>query len=257
MPLAWSLDHPGPLARTVRDVALALAATSGHDPRDPASADRPVPAYLAELDRGAKGLRVGVPRDHVWDEVDPEIARSVRSAIERLAGAGAEVRDIAWPRAADYAHAGSVILNAEMLAVHAPTFPSRAADYGEPVRSRIAAARPVDAASYAKAMELLVASRAGLADTDLAGLDVLAMPAVPERAWTIPEAKERATGAWTRITRIFDVTGQPAISVPCGIDSTGLPIGLQLAGRLWDEAGVLRVARAYELARGAFPAPPV
>src|SRR5207245_2669601 len=151
VPLAWSLDHPGPLARAVRDVAIALGATSGHDPRDPASADRPVPAYLAEVERGAKGMRVGVPRDHVWEQVAPEIASAVRAAIDRLAGAGAEVR----------------------------------------------------------------------------------------------------------ITRIFDGTGQPAISIPCGLDSAGLPIGLQLAGRLWDEAGVLRAGRAYELARGGFPPPPV
>jgi len=257
VPLAWSLDHPGPLARTVRDVAIALGATSGHDPRDPASADRPVPAYLAEVERGAKGLRVGVPRDHVWEQVAPEIGSAVRAAIDRLAGAGAEVREIAWPRAAAYAEAGRVILNAEILAVHAPTFPSRASEYGEPVRSRIAAARPVDAASYADAMKLLVDARSGLADADLDGVDVLAMPTVPERTWTIVEAKESPTAAWTRITRIFDVTGQPAISVPCGLDSAGLPIGLQLAGRLWDEAGVLRAGRAYELARGGFPPPPV
>ena len=257
IPLSWSLDHPGPLARSARDAAIILAATSGHDPRDPASADRPVPDLIGGIGRGPKGLRVGVPREHVWEEVDPEIAASVRAAIDRLADAGAEVREIAWPRAVEYADAGRVILNAEILAVHAPTFPSRAAEYGEPVRSRIAAAKAVDATSYAAAMTLLVRARSGLADADLGSVDVLAMPTVPERTWTIAEAKERPSAAWTRITRIFDVTGQPAISVPCGLDSRGLPIGLQLAGRLWDEPVVLRAARAYEVVRGPFPPPPV
>ena len=125
------------------------------------------------------------------------------------------------------------------------------------MRSRIAAAKAVDATSYAAAMTLLVRARSGLADADLGSVDVLAMPTVPERTWTIAEAKERPSAAWTRITRIFDVTGQPAISVPCGLDSRGLPIGLQLAGRLWDEPVVLRAARAYEVVRGPFPPPPV
>src|SRR3989442_2461706 len=153
VPLAWSLDHPGPLARTVRDVAIALGATSGHDPRDPASADRPVPAYLAEVERGAKGMRVGVPRDHVWDEVAPEIASAVRAAIDRLAGAGAEVREIAWPRAAAYAEAWRVILPAEILVVDAPSFRSRASEYDETERRRIAEGRSIQRAGYAAAIK--------------------------------------------------------------------------------------------------------
>jgi aspartyl-tRNA(Asn)/glutamyl-tRNA(Gln) amidotransferase subunit A len=211
---------------------------------------------LVGIERGAKGLRVGVPRDHVWAEVVPEIASSVRAAIDSLATAGAEVRELSWTRAAEYANAAGVILRAEMLAVHARWFPSRAAEYGEPVRERIAASRPVAAEEYANAMRLLVDARAGLADADLEGVDVLAMPSVPYRSWTIEEAKQtRAAHEWTRITRIFDLTGQPAISVPCGLDSGGVPIGLQLAGRMWDEPTVLRAARAYEQIRGPFPPP--
>jgi Asp-tRNA(Asn)/Glu-tRNA(Gln) amidotransferase A subunit family amidase len=101
-------------------------------------------------------------------------------------------------------------------------------------------------------------ARAGAADRDLEGFDVFAMPTVPSRAWKIEEAKEPGRASeWTRITRIFDLTGQPAISVPCGLDPDGLPVGLQLAGRMWDEATVLRAARAYELVRGPFPSPPL
>ena len=258
VPLAWSLDHPGPFARTVRDVAVATAAVAGFDPRDPISADRPVPDFLAGIDVGPQTLRIGVPTDHVWDECDPAIAKAVRAAIDALARAGAEVIEIRWPRAAEYAKASSAVLGVEARAYHEGTFPGRSADYGPLIRSRLASQGDVDALTYARSMKLLLESRAGAADRDLDGVDVLAMPTVPSRAWTIEEAKDLPRPSeWTRITRIFDLTGQPAISVPCGIDPDGIPIGLQFAARMWDEAAVLRAARAYELVRGPFPLPPL
>ena len=258
VPLAWSLDHPGPLARTVRDVAVATAAVAGFDPRDPISADRPVPDFLAGIDVGPQTLRIGVPTDHVWDECDPAIAKAVRAAIDALARAGAEVIEIRWPRAAEYAKASSAVLGVEARAYHEGAFPGRSADYGPLIRSRLASQGDVDALTYARSMKLLLESRAGAADRDLDGVDVLAMPTVPSRAWTIEEAKDLPRPSeWTRITRIFDLTGQPAISVPCGIDPDGIPIGLQFAARMWDEAAVLRAARAYELVRGPFPLPPL
>ena len=258
IPLAWSLDHPGPLARTVRDVAIATAAIAGFDPRDPISAERPVPDFLAGIDRGARGLRVGVPTDHVWDQCDPAIAGSVRDAIDALARAGAEIVEIRWPRGAEYAAASSAVLGVEARAYHEGSFPGRTADYGPLIRARLAAQGDVDALTYARSMRLLLEARAGAADRDLKGVDVLAMPTVPSRAWTIEEAKNiPRPSEWTRITRIFDLTGQPAISVPCGIDPDGIPIGLQFAARMWDEAAALRAARAYELVRGPFPLPPL
>jgi aspartyl-tRNA(Asn)/glutamyl-tRNA(Gln) amidotransferase subunit A len=258
VPLSWSLDHPGPLGRTVRDVALATMAIAGHDPRDPVSADRPVPDLLSGIDEGAQTLRVGVPTDHVWDDCDPAIATAVRAAIEALARAGADVREVRWERASDYAKASGAILGVEARAYHEGTFPGRSADYGPLVRARLASQGDVDAQTYARSMRLLLEARAGGADRDLANVDVLAMPTVPTRAWTIEEAKEiTRPSEWTRITRIFDLTGQPAISVPCGMDPDGLPVGLQFAARMWDEAAALRAARAYELVRGPFPLPPL
>ena len=256
VPLAWSLDHPGPLARTVRDVAVATAAISGHDPRDPISADRTVPELLTDIEAGPRMLRIGVPTDHVWDECDPAIATSVRAAIEALARAGADVVEVRWARAAEYAKASSAVLGVEARAYHEGTFPGRSSEYGPLIRARLASQGDVDAATYARSMRLLLEARSGGADRDLDGVDVFAMPTVPSRAWTIEEAKEIARPSeWTRITRIFDLTGQPAISVPCGIDPDGIPVGLQFAGRMWDEAAVLRAARAYELVRGPFPLP--
>jgi aspartyl-tRNA(Asn)/glutamyl-tRNA(Gln) amidotransferase subunit A len=258
VPLSWSLDHPGPLARTVRDVALAAMAIAGHDPRDPASVDCPVENLLHGIEQGAPTLRVGVPTDHVWDECDPAIAGAVRGAIEALARAGADVREIRWTHAAEYAKAASAVLGVEARAYHEGVHPGRAAEYGPLVRARLASQGDVDAETYAQSMRLLIEARAGAADRDLDDVDVLAMPTVPTRAWTIEEAKEVARPSeWTRITRIFDLTGQPAISVPCGRDPEGLPIGLQFAARMWDEAAVLRAARAYELVRGPFPLPPL
>jgi aspartyl-tRNA(Asn)/glutamyl-tRNA(Gln) amidotransferase subunit A len=258
VPLAWSLDHPGPLARTVRDVALTMQAIAGYDPRDPVSAERPVLELLDGIERGATRLRVGVPADHVWDECDPAIAGAVRAALETLGRAGADVREIRWPRAAEYAKAASTILGVEARAYHKGAFPGRATDYGPLIRARLASQGDVDADSYARAMRLLLEARAGTADRDLDGVDVLAMPTVPTRAWTIEEAKAIGRPSeWTRITRIFDLTGQPAISMPCGMDPDGLPVGLQFAARMWDEAGALRAARAYELVRGPFPLPPL
>jgi aspartyl-tRNA(Asn)/glutamyl-tRNA(Gln) amidotransferase subunit A len=258
VPLAWSLDHPGPLARNVRDVAVATAAIAGHDPRDPISANRPVPDFLAGIDAGAHKLRVGVPTDHVWDECDPAIAAAVRAAIDALARAGADVLELRWPRAAEYAKASSAVLGVEARAYHEGTFPGRSAEYGPLIRTRLASQGDVDAETYARSMRILLEARAGAADQDLDGVDVLAMPTVPSRAWTIEEAKQIARPSeWTRITRIFDLTGQPAISVPCGIHPDGIPIGLQFAARMWDEAGALRAARAYELVRGPFPLPPI
>jgi aspartyl-tRNA(Asn)/glutamyl-tRNA(Gln) amidotransferase subunit A len=217
-----------------------------------------VPDLLAGIDEGPRQLRVGVPKDHVWDECDPAIATAVRAAIEALARAGADVREIRWPRAAAYAKAAGAILGVEARAYHEGAFPGRAAEYGPLVRARLASQGDVDAETYARSMKLLLEARAGAADRDLEGVDVLAMPTVPTRAWTIEQAKELGRPSeWTRITRIFDLTGQPAISVPCGMDPDGLPIGLQFAARTWDEAAALRAGRAYELLRGPFPLPPL
>ena len=258
VPLSWSLDHPGPLARNARDTAIVTTAIAGNDPRDPASADREVPDLLAGIERGVRGLRVGVPKEYVWDQCDPAIATVVHAAIDALAAAGAEVHEVGWPQAADYAKAASNVLAIEARAYHMAAYPGREADYGPLIAARLRSAADVDAETYARALRLLIEARAGAADKALAGLDVLAMPTVPTRAWTIEQAKEIGRPSeWTRITRIFDLTGQPAISIPCGRDPDGLPIGLQFAGRLWDEATVLRAARAYELVRGPFPLPPL
>src|SRR5438552_12865667 len=148
VPLSWSLDHPGPLARSARDVAIVLSATAGHDPRDPASADRPVPDLLTGIDTGLRGLRIGVPKEWVWDECDREIAALVRLAIEALAAGGAEVREVSWPHAADYARAAAQVLAVEARAYYDATFQGRSAEYGPLIRARLESSGDVSADMY-------------------------------------------------------------------------------------------------------------
>src|SRR5207302_846682 len=136
VPLSWSLDHPGPLTRSVRDAAIVTMAIAGRDPSDPASADRDVPDLLERIEAGPRGVHIGVPRDWVWDECDPEIAGVARGAIEALERAGAEVRELAWPQAAAYAKAASAILAIEARAFHDGAFPGRSMESRSGCNSR-------------------------------------------------------------------------------------------------------------------------
>ncbi len=192
VPLAWSLDHPGPLARTVRDVAVAMTAIAGYDPRDPISADRPVPDFLAGIDEGPHKLRVGVPTDHVWDECDPTIATAVRAAIEALARAGAEILEIRWPRAAAYAKAASAVLGVEARAYHEGAFPGRSAEYGPLVRARLASQGDVDADTYARSMRLLLEAKRRRSRGPVSGRGS------PGSSISRASPRSRFPAAWTR-----------------------------------------------------------
>ena len=233
-----------------------MAAIAGHDPRDPISANRPVPDFLAGIDAGPQKLRVGVPTDHVWDECDPAIAAAVRGAIEALARAGADVREIRWPRAADTrrrrARSSALRRAVSRGSISGTLGGVRTAYTGASRVARHSTPRPT-----LRSMRLLLEARAGVriaprrrrCPSDPRSRRTLGRSRKPKE---IPRPSE-----WTRITRIFDLTGQPAISVPCGLDPDGLPIGLQFAARMWDEAAALRAARAYELVRGPFALPPL
>lgn len=257
VPLAWSLDHAGPLTRTVRDAALVLQVISGHDPLDPATEQQAVPQFLDRIERGPHQLRVGVPGQYFWQDVDAEVERLVRGAIADLEGAGAEIRDVDFPLAVEYASANGTVLLSEAAAYHAPTFPSRNPDYSRQVAAYLELGNALPAPRYVNAMRLLDEARRGAADAVLEDVDVLAMPTVPVPAPTI--AAIRAQEASPRLAALagpFDLTGQPAISVPCGLNAQHLPVGIMFAGRRWDEASVLCAGRAYEQVRGPFPAPP-
>jgi aspartyl-tRNA(Asn)/glutamyl-tRNA(Gln) amidotransferase subunit A len=251
-PLAWSLDHIGPMTRTVADAALMLQALAGRDPGDPSTASLPVPDYRRDLERDPRGLRVGVVRDVFFDRLDPEVRAAVEAAAQALAGLGVRVADVRLPRIGHAAPATFAIITAESMAYHEPYLKTRASDYGADVRARLLTGQFVLATQYLKAQRARQALRADV-DGVLRQVDALLTPTTPIAAPRVEEREATVEGttddvrAWlTRCTRPFNLTGHPALSVPCGLTAGGLPIGLQLVGRYFDEATLLRLGRAYE-----------
>jgi aspartyl-tRNA(Asn)/glutamyl-tRNA(Gln) amidotransferase subunit A len=256
IPLSWTLDHAGPLTRTVRDAALVLAAIAGFDAADPNTEERAVPDWLDGIERGAKGLRIGVPKQHFWDNLDADVERLCRKALADLQAAGAEVREVDYPQVAAYIPAVTNVMFAEASAYHAPNYPSRRAEYSPQVAGLLDLGVQATAVTYVDALRTLERARRGEADAILDGVDVLAVPTVPVPAPAIAAMREHdPTLNIVASTPIFDLTGQPVLAVPCGMTVGNLPASISFVGRRWDEAAVLWAGRAYEQVRGAFPSP--
>jgi aspartyl-tRNA(Asn)/glutamyl-tRNA(Gln) amidotransferase subunit A len=245
IPLAWTLDHSGPLARTVGDLAIALNAIAGHDPLDPASVDVASEDYAASLEDGAKDVRVVVPANFFFDDVDPEVDAAVREAVRVLTSLGASVTERSLPRV-DLLTAQRAILLTDAAAYHREHLRERAADIGADVLTRLRTGQTFTGTDYAQARR----DRDELRREWLAVLreqDIILSPTTPIVA--PPRDGQDAVAAAQRLTANtapFNLTGLPAISIPCGFTKAGLPIGLQLAAGPWREALLLRVARAYE-----------
>ncbi|MGW7534875.1 amidase [Amycolatopsis sp. NPDC054798] len=254
-PLSYSLDHCGPIAGNVRDTALAMNVIAGHDPLDPSSADRPVPDYTADLGRGVEGLRVGYAREMFTTVkgVSAEVVAAVDAAASTLAGLGAIVDEVRLPDFELLKACGRLIMLAEGFAVHEETLRTRPHDYGRYTYQRIAGAAGLSAADYVQAQRLRRELTVELNTGPLAAHDILLTttgfaPAARldefPRDWPPPSL---AVGV---LTAPFNVTGNPAMSVPCGFSASGLPLGLQLIGRPFDERTVLRAGAAFEAAAG-------
>lgn len=260
VPLSWSLDHVGPMARTALDCALLFEAIAGHDPQDERSADAPVEQWSKRLDGGLSGLRVGVAT-YGLDQAEPEVVAAVSDAIGTLERQGAQVRQIETPMLQDYWVATSVVLLSEAAAYHKDNLEQRPQDFAEDVRMRLQWGLDQKAADYVRAYRTMHEVRRTCDQLLLSDVDLLALPATIRTAVPLESvAQDDPTLGLTRLTAPFDLTGQPAISVPCGLTesaSGGLPVGLQLVGRRFDEATVLRAAHAFEQARGPLPRPPV
>jgi aspartyl-tRNA(Asn)/glutamyl-tRNA(Gln) amidotransferase subunit A len=245
-----TVDHVGPLARSVADCALLLSLMAGEDERDPTSVAAPAPAdYVAAAGRGAaepslRGLRIGVPGEHYFEDLEPAVEAAVRAAIDQLGRLGAEVVDVALP---DHAAliAGCAGLGAEALVYHRRWLRARPDDYGDDVHARLLAAQFVSAADYAAGLRARRLLRERYAAA-LARVDLIAAPTVPVPAPPIESSRDTfAAQLLSRNTRPANLTGLPAISVPCGF-AEGVPVGLQLLGRAFAEETVLRAAAAYE-----------
>ncbi len=247
VPLLWSLDHAGPMTRTASDCALILQAIAGYDDEDPTSEDVPVPDYAANLDKGIKGLRVGVPTNFFFDAdaVAPEVTSAVRVAAAVFASLGAEIKDVLFPDPERFGTNDALF--AEAAAYHEGHLSDRPETFSERIRERLVDRLSLRAVEYARArykqLEFKLALRRLFRDIDL-----LLVPTEPIVAPTFGDALELPPMVFARNVRLFNVAAVPAISIPCGFDSVGLPIGLSLAGRPWEEETVLRAAHAYQQA---------
>ncbi len=249
LPLSQTLDHTGPMAWTAQDCALLLQAMAGHDPHDPASADRPLANLTADLDKGAKGLRIGVIRHfHEVDHpVSPATAQGIEDALEVFRAQGAEIRDVKLSPMMDYNAPGWVILTAEAYAVHEPWLKERFNDYGELLRDRLAFGALLQASDYVQALRRRRVLCLEMRDA-MAELDILVTAAAPAEAPKITEVPKWAMFEKPNFTMPFNLTGLPALSVCSGYGVGGLPVSLQIIGKPFADATVLRAGHAYETA---------
>ena len=249
LPLAYSLDHAGPMAWTVEDCALLLQAIAGHDPADPASADRAVPDFSAGLDKGAKGLRIGVIRHfHERDNPVNEATRSaLDAAIDFYRRDGAELHDVTLPPLVDWRAAGLVIMLVEGFAVHAHWMRTRPEAYGELLRDRLALGALIGGPDYVQAQRRRRELNTALARV-LDSCDVLLTATVPAEAPRIDRIPKWGIVEQPNFTSVFNVAGVPALSVCTGYSESGLPLAMQLVAKPFAEPTLFRAAHAYERA---------
>lgn len=254
MPLSWEQDHPGPMARTVRDAALMLSAMAGWDAADPVTAKVPVPDYAGALEGGVNGWRIGLDRQYALQGISGEVRVAFEQALETLVTLGAEVVDVQVPGLEDGISAGLVIWNAEATAVHEEWLLARPEDYDPRVGPRLGNGFSVTGIEYARAQrarrQLVRNLQLLFEDVDLLATPMCAIGAPPQGAVQVVVGGQEfdVLPALTRYSRVFNLTGLPAISVPCGYTGEGLPIGLQLVGPSFGESAVLRAAHAFEQA---------
>ena len=249
IPLSWTLDHCGPMTRTVEDAALMLEPIAGRDPGDPTTAEVPVQAYASELERDVRGLRSGVPRHFFFatrPEVDAETQTRADEALKIMEGLGASVEEVEIPALHQSDAAALVILLGEGYAYHERTLRARPHDYGDLLRTELQVGALFTSTDYIQAQRLRSALKRQYAEA-LHRVDVIASPTFAIAAPPI-DAPGLAVTAMPSFTGPYNLTGLPAVSVPCGFTAEGLPVGLQIAGRPFDESMVLRAAYAYEQA---------
>ena len=249
LPLAWSLDHAGPMAWTVEDCAILLQAVAGHDPRDPASARAPVPDFRADLDRGARGLRIGVLRQfHERDNpVNDATRRGIEEAVAFYRRDGAEISEVALPPLNDWRACALVILLAEGYAVHERFMRTSIEKYGELLRDRLVLGALISGADYVQAQRRRRVLCAELAAA-MQGLDLLLTASVPAEAPRIDRVPKWGIIEQPNFTSAFNVAGYPALSLCTGYGEGGLPLAMQLIAKPFDEPTLFRAGHAYERA---------
>jgi aspartyl-tRNA(Asn)/glutamyl-tRNA(Gln) amidotransferase subunit A len=254
MPLSFSADNVGPLTRTVRDCARIMTVIAGQDPLDPTSAAEPVPDYEAALDGDLRGLRVGVPTTYFLDGADEPVAAALEAAVAVLAARGATVVRLPLPLMDAVSAYVGVISRVEGATIHAQWMRDRPQDYAVHLSARLYSGSAIPGTYYVEALSRRGPILKAFAAEVFGQVDVLATPTIrtclPTLAETDidrgPPGTEHSFMAVSANTRPFNYLGLPAISVPCGFDPNGCPIGLQIAGRPFAEARVMKVADAYQ-----------
>jgi aspartyl-tRNA(Asn)/glutamyl-tRNA(Gln) amidotransferase subunit A len=256
VPLAPAFDHVGPLARSVADAAILLGLLAGRDPLDPASSSQRVEDFGAALRKPLRKFRLGRPREYFWEKLDGEVRRLTEAAVHDMEKRGAVVREISLPHLSESVEASTNMSLAETRHGHeaAGYYPAHAGEYSEEVRERIEAGGKVLAVQYLAGLDVQKRVRAEF-DAALRDVDAIVAPTVPVAAPPIGAHHVQIDGeqigiraALVGMNRPANFTGHPAISVPCGFTRDGLPVGLQLIGRSFDESTLLRIAYAYERA---------
>ena len=250
--LAESMDHIGPMTRSAADAGVMLQAIAGRDPNDPTSLTAPVHNMLAGLAEGVRGVRIGIDERYIADDVDSELAAAVLEGASLLESMGAKLMPVRMPDTDPLSRAWGVLCSAEAAAAHRDTFPSRADEYGPWFRGWLEMGLRHSATDYAIASYQRLACNGTLAEI-FGGVDVLVCPSMttpPERV--TPEAlygpMDEEEWTWGRFTIPYDFSGAPTISLPCGLNSQGLPLSIQFVGRHLTEPLLVQVGHAYEAA---------
>jgi aspartyl-tRNA(Asn)/glutamyl-tRNA(Gln) amidotransferase subunit A len=246
--LSWSQDHCGPLTWTVEDAAHMLQAIAGRDPKDPTSSSAPVPDYSASLREDVGGLVVGVPR-HFFFSPNPAVSGEVQSIVEKvlveLEGLGASLEEVDIPSLEYERGVNSVIMLCEAFAFHEKNLQTRAHDFGEMVRARFRLGGLLNASDYVQAQRVRRVIKRETAEV-MKGVDVLVTPTMTQPAARMDVYDPSSTIQGPSFTAPFNITGLPAMSVPAGFTADGLPVGMQVVGKPFDEPTVLRVGHTYE-----------
>jgi aspartyl-tRNA(Asn)/glutamyl-tRNA(Gln) amidotransferase subunit A len=241
LPLAWTLDHIGPLARSAEDTGLLLQVLAGYDATDPRSVDAPVPDYLGEKDAGVQGMRIGRLQDPFSEELHPAYPAALAAAAATLEQLGAKIADTELPYAREVPVLMDAILPAEAATIHRERLRTMGEHFHPSVKPRLEAGLLIPAANYLQAQRVREALRLA-ALTLFSGFDVLLAPTDRQPAPLV----NSGVGATTRCTAPFNLTGLPALAMPCGFTSDGLPLGLQLVAAPWAERTLIRAGCAYQ-----------
>lgn len=246
LPLSWNLDHVGPMGRSVEDVALLLQAMQGYDPADPYAGRAPIQDFLKDLGQGVKGWRIALAEDDYYARTDLEVRSLVWEAAAVFARLGAHVVERPFPGAQAAAQANGLVVTSDAAAFHHERLASRPEEFGEDVRRRLQTGAAYTSTQYIQARHTQARLRRQFTRF-FNEFDLLLTPTTPVAAPLIegPDAVEQA-GLLTRYTAPFNLTGLPALSLPCGFTGQGLPVGMQLVAAAWAEARLLQAGQAYQ-----------